>query len=52
MTTFIFVIEAGKPSQTSKMEIFRKTVNDLNSQTIFAKISILNASMGSEYTFV
>ena len=35
--------------QTSKMELFEKIIENLESLTIFEKRSILNAWQGSEY---
>ena len=37
------------PSQTSKMELFTKVVNDLKPLSIFAKSVILDVWLGYEY---
>ena len=39
-----------RTSRTSKMELFVEIVNDFQPLTIFAKSSILNVRLGSEYT--
>ena len=39
----------SKPSQTSKLELFAKTVNGFKPLTIFAKSSTLHVHMDSEY---
>ena len=39
----------SEPSETSKMEIFKKIVNNWKFLTIFAKSSILGNDLGSKY---
>ena len=39
----------SEPSQTSKMKFFAKIANGFQLLTIFAKIFILDAWLGSEY---
>ena len=39
-----------RPSQTAKMEVFAKIVNDWELLAVFAKSFILDAWQGSEYT--
>ena len=39
----------SQPSQTSRMELFSKTVNVIHQSTNFAKFSILDVWMGSKY---
>ena len=48
----IFLEAYSEACQTSKMELFAKTINGWKSLTIFAKISILDVWQGSEYTSV
>ena len=38
------------PCQTSKIELFAKTINDFQSLSTFAKSSILDVWQGHEYT--
>ena len=39
----------SQPSQTSRMEVYSKTVNGIHQSTNFAKFSILDVWMGSKY---
>ena len=41
-----------EPSETSKMELYVKIVNDIKLLTIFTESSILDFWMGSKYTSV
>ena len=41
----------SEPSQTSEMELFAEIDNSIRPLTIFAKSSILNIWLGSEYAF-
>ena len=51
LVRFTFKAEAYlEPSQTSKMELFMKTVNDFQLLTNYAKSFVLDVWLGSQYT--